>query len=108
MLERNLQALFQVFLPIGFFVELSESLVEGLVHMKSLTDDWYEHREDEYAFVGRRTGQSYRMGDQVNIRVASVQPSQGFADFELLKSEKDIKIKTHPRTKRKYYGSKRT
>ncbi len=95
-------------LPIGFFVELSESLVEGLVHMKSLTDDWYEHREDEYAFVGRRTGQSYRMGDQVNIRVASVQPSQGFADFELLKSEKDIKIKTHPRTKRKYYGSKRT
>jgi ribonuclease R len=90
-------------MPIGFFVELSESLVEGLVHMKSLTDDWYEHRESEYALVGRRSGISYRMGDTVQIRVASVQPAQGFADFELLDSNGKSRVKIHPRRKKRYY-----
>ena len=37
----------------GFFVEIEELLVEGLVHVSSLKDDWYEYRARQQKLVGR-------------------------------------------------------
>ena len=71
-------------LNFGFFVELAESFVDGLVHASSLNDDYYDYEEYNYALTGRRTRKSYRLGDPVRVKVTSVSVSEGMADFELV------------------------
>ena len=56
----------------GFFVEIEDSLVEGLVHVSSLKDDWYEFRPRYACLVGRKNRTSYRLGDRVEVQVKSV------------------------------------
>ncbi|MBD2576231.1 ribonuclease R family protein [Oscillatoria sp. FACHB-1406] len=56
----------------GFFVEIEELLVEGLVHVSSLKDDWYEYRSRHSCLVGRKYRQAYRLGDRVEVQVKSV------------------------------------
>ncbi|MEM6448947.1 MAG: ribonuclease R family protein [Cyanobacteria bacterium P01_D01_bin.105] len=56
----------------GFFVELENLLVEGLVHVSSLKDDWYEYRSRQQNLVGRKNRQQYRLGDRVEVQVKSV------------------------------------
>lgn len=56
----------------GFFVEIEELLVEGLVHVSSLKDDWYEYRSRHQTLVGRKNRKQYRLGDPVEVQVKSV------------------------------------
>ncbi len=56
----------------GFFVEIETLLVEGLVHVSSLKDDWYEFRSRQQRLVGRKSRRQYRLGDRVEVQVKSV------------------------------------
>jgi len=56
----------------GFFVEIEDLLVEGLVHVSSLKDDWYEYRSRESSLKGRKNNTAYRLGDRVEVEVKSV------------------------------------
>ena len=56
----------------GFFVEIEDLLVEGLVHVSSLKDDWYEYRSRHSCLVGRKNRTAYRLGDKVEVQVKSV------------------------------------
>ncbi|MEA5512347.1 ribonuclease R family protein [Crocosphaera sp. UHCC 0190] len=56
----------------GFFVEIEDLLVEGLVHVSSLKDDWYEYRARHGCLVGRKNRIAYRLGDEVEVEVKSV------------------------------------
>ncbi|HEY9607615.1 MAG TPA: ribonuclease R family protein [Allocoleopsis sp.] len=56
----------------GFFVEIEDLLVEGLVHVSSLKDDWYEYRSRHSCLVGRKNRTAYRLGDRVEVQVKSV------------------------------------
>lgn len=63
----------------GFFVEIEISSeytetfrVEGLVHVSSLKDDWYEYRSRQQTLVGRKNRNQYRLGDIVEVQVKSV------------------------------------
>ncbi len=56
----------------GFFVEIEDLLVEGLVHVSSLKDDWYEYRTRHGCLVGRKNRIAYRLGDEVQVEVKSV------------------------------------
>jgi len=71
-------------LNFGFFVELAETFVEGLVHASSLQGDYYEYDERGYSLTGRRTGKMFRLGDPVHVKVTSVSISEGMADFILM------------------------
>ncbi len=71
-------------LNFGFFVELAESFVDGLVHAGSLKDDYYEYEENNFSLTGRRTRKMYRLGDPVKVKVTSVSISEGLADFEVV------------------------
>ena len=55
----------------GVFVELEEVLVEGLVHVRDLNDDYYEYDERSYRLVGQYSGKAYRLGDPVRVLVAA-------------------------------------
>lgn len=66
----------------GFFVQL-DNTIEGLVHIHSLTDDYYTYMQDEMALVGDWQGRSYRLGQKVRITVVSASKENGTIDFEL-------------------------
>jgi ribonuclease R len=56
----------------GFFVELQEVFVEGLVKISSIADDYYIFIETEHKWQGQRRHRTFKIGDTVKIRVASV------------------------------------
>jgi ribonuclease R len=69
--------------PFGFFVELRDLFVEGLVHVSALGDDHYEHVETQHLLRGRRTRRTFRIGDAVKVRVAGVSVERRQIDFAL-------------------------
>lgn len=66
----------------GMFVELPNG-VEGLVHISSLTDDYYEFVETGYCLAGTHTGKVYRLGDSIKIEVLQVNLGERSIDFVL-------------------------
>lgn len=56
----------------GFFVEIEDPMVEGLVHVSSLKDDWYEYRSRQQTLIGRKNRKQYRLGDRVEVQVKGV------------------------------------
>ncbi|MBT4374166.1 MAG: ribonuclease R [Nitrospina sp.] len=68
----------------GFFVELIEVFVEGLVHVSSLTDDYYIYVEQDHKWRGQRKNKVYKIGDLVKVRVAQVNISLRRIDLALL------------------------
>lgn len=56
----------------GFFVEVPPSLVEGLVHVSSLKDDWYEYRSRQNQLVGRKGRRTFMVGDPVQVLIEKV------------------------------------
>jgi ribonuclease R len=68
----------------GFFVELENYFVEGLVKLASLKDDDYQYYEKEYLIKGRRHGRKFRLGDAVRVRVARINAFRSEIDFELV------------------------
>ena len=65
----------------GLFVEL-ENTIEGLVHVSYLTDDYYRYDEKHYAMIGERSGQVFRIGDEIEVRVVNVNVEEASIDFE--------------------------
>ncbi|MEQ6377781.1 ribonuclease R [Bacillaceae bacterium S4-13-56] len=66
----------------GLFVELPNT-IEGLVHVSFLTDDYYHFDDRSYAMIGERTGNVFRIGDEVTVRVANVNIDERVVDFEI-------------------------
>jgi ribonuclease R len=67
----------------GFFVELAEIYVEGLVHISMLRNDYYQYDSTKHALSGERTGKRYRIGDPVHVKVARVDLDKREIDFVL-------------------------
>lgn len=74
----------------GMFVELPNG-VEGLVHISSLTDDYYDYYEERYALVGTHTRHQYRLGDQVRIEVLQVNIAEASIDFIMAGENEGVK-----------------
>jgi ribonuclease R len=68
----------------GIFVEINDLLVEGLVRMRDLLDDYYLFDEKHYSLRGRNRGKIYRLGDKVNLKVVSVNPEDRQIDFSII------------------------
>ncbi len=79
----------------GMFVEL-ENTIEGLVHVSYLTDDYYHFDERSHALIGERTANIYRIGDEVEVKVVSVNTDEHTVDFELVGAPKKKNRKTRP------------
>ncbi len=70
--------------PFGIFVGLTQYYVEGLVHISTLLDDYYDYDEEKYCLRGRRRRRLLRLGDRVAVRVASVNLERRQIDFSLV------------------------
>ncbi len=67
----------------GFFVELFDVFVEGVVLLSTLLDDYYAFQEEKFRLVGRRTRKIYRIGDKVRITVAMADVEKNLLHFSL-------------------------
>lgn len=68
----------------GLFVKLADTGADGIVPMRSLTDDRYRHEAERHALVGLRHGGLYRLGQTVDVRLLEASPVKGALRFELL------------------------
>ncbi len=68
----------------GFYVELDESMCEGLVPVRDLADDYYDLDDKNYCLVGRRHGVKYTLGDRVKVQVARADLERKQLDFALI------------------------
>lgn len=67
----------------GIFVEVTDILVEGLVHISDLEDDYYFHDEKNHRLVGQSSDKIYRLGDKVKVQVVRVDVDERVVDFVL-------------------------
>lgn len=70
----------------GLFVELKDVYVEGLVHISSLANDFYQFDPVKYRLIGERTRRSFRLGDRLWVKVVGVSIEDKKIDFELATS----------------------
>ena len=68
----------------GFFVEIPELFVEGLVHVSTLSNDWYEYRSRQNLLIGRKSKNSYKIGDEIDIKIIKVDILKYQIDLELV------------------------
>ncbi|QHS11469.1 ribonuclease R [Sinimarinibacterium sp. NLF-5-8] len=81
----------------GLFVEIQGYYVEGLVHVSSLHNDYYEYEPIAQRLVGRRSAMAYGLGKAVQVRLMRVNLDERKIDLELLppQTQKDQKASAH-------------
>lgn len=79
----------------GFFVRLENS-VEGLVHISTLVDDYYDYDEALLRLIGEHSGRSFKLGQHVEVVLQAVTMKDATIDFVLKKdrAESSLTIKT--------------
>jgi ribonuclease R len=82
----------------GFFAQGAEFPAEGLVHVSSLSDDYYHYDEASHTLEGKRTLKRYRLGDRVRVEVVRSDVARRQLDFRIVGSEEGAKA---PRAKKK-------
>lgn len=75
----------------GFFVELADIFVEGLVHISNLGQDYFHFDPTSHQLKGERTNINFRLGDSVKIKVVRVDLDEKKMDFELIQKESTVK-----------------
>ena len=68
----------------GIYVELEDSIIEGMVHLRDIDGDFYRFDEERYEVYGTSTGKVYTLGDKVRVRVKATDLRRRTLDFELV------------------------
>lgn len=83
----------------GMFVELPNT-IEGLVHVSYMTDDYYHFNDRQFAMIGEKTGNVFRIGDEITIRVVNVNKEERNIDFEIVGMKNNQKKAPQDRPKK--------
>lgn len=67
----------------GMFIEITDLLVEGLIRLRDIEDDYYVFDERNYSLIGRHNKKRYRLGDKITVQVVRVNPEKRVIDFRL-------------------------
>jgi ribonuclease R len=78
----------------GLFVRLADTGADGFVPVSSLQGDFYHHVEALHALVGKRTGETFSLGDAVEVRLVEAVPSAGALRFEMLSEGRKTRVAT--------------
>ena len=84
----------------GFFVRLSDLHIDGLVHISTLANDYYQFDPIGARLIGESSGQIYRLGDAVKVKVLSVNLNDRQIDFELVETSRKLRGKGKTAKKR--------
>ena len=72
----------------GLFVRLDDLFIDGLVHISTLENDYYQFDVAKQRLIGENSGMQYRLGDKVRIKVEAVHLENKMVDFSLMGSER--------------------
>jgi ribonuclease R len=81
----------------GMFVSLDDLYVEGLVHISELGKDYFHFDAARHQLLGERTGQRYRLGDRLQVRVVKVDMESTKVDFVLHQEAETVASKPAPK-----------
>ncbi len=68
----------------GMYIEIIENKCEGMIRLRDISDDFYTLDEKNYAIIGQRKKKVYQLGDEVRIKVKSVDLTKKQIDFILI------------------------
>jgi ribonuclease R len=68
----------------GLFVKLDDTGADGFIPARTIGADYFRYHEDRHALIGARSGETYRLGDRVTVRLVEAAPVAGALRFELL------------------------
>ncbi len=86
----------------GMFVELTDSMAYGLIHISTMLDDHYYLTNDDTELVGRRNRRRFRVGDKIQVMVERVDRFKRQIDFSLADlSPVDVKPKVNRKRRRR-------
>src|SRR5450631_4520163 len=68
----------------GLFVKLNDTGADGFVPARTIGNEYFRHDEAGHAMVGSRSGETYRLGDRVTVKLVEAAPVAGALRFELL------------------------
>ncbi len=81
----------------GLFIKLNDTGADGFVPVSSLGSDYFVYSDVEHSLVGQRTGETYQMGDQVEVKLLEVTPVSGGLRFEMVSDGRQGKPPTQKR-----------
>jgi ribonuclease R len=89
----------------GLFVKLNDTGADGFVPARTVGEDYYRYNEARHALIGDHTGETYRLGDHVSVKLVEAAPVAGALRFELLSEGRYEKVaKQRPGKPPKRYG----
>ena len=71
----------------GIYVQEQGSLAEGMVRLATIKGDYFEHEPSKYRIKGQKTGQTYRLGDPVRVKLTRADKDERQLDFELVTTQ---------------------
>ncbi len=81
----------------GLFVKLDDTGADGFIPARTLGSDYFRYHEDRHALIGDRSGETYRLGDRVTVRLVEAAPVAGALRFELLTQARAGEVRRKPR-----------
>ena len=84
----------------GLFVELKNLYVEGLIHITNLPHDYYHFEAAQHRLIGERTRQVFRLGDELSVRVSSVNLDDRKVDLELVSFKSSSRRKSGSKSRK--------
>jgi ribonuclease R len=91
----------------GLFVTLNESGADGFVPVTTLGSDYFVYDETRHALVGERTGETFQLGDRVEVRLVEAAPVSGGLRFEMVSEGRRGKPMPRRAARAKRVGSQR-
>jgi ribonuclease R len=80
---REMKAVITSVEDFGLFAQSVDYVVDGMIHVSTLTDDHYRYDPATHSLEGRRSGRTYRLGDTITVRVARVDVDRRQLDFQI-------------------------
>jgi ribonuclease R len=92
----------------GLFVKLNDTGADGFIPARTIGNEYFRHDEAGHAMVGSRSGETYRLGDRVTVKLVEAAPVAGALRFELLSEGRAGKPGHRPRNeqRRQHYRSR--
>jgi len=82
-LEREFEAYVTGVASFGVFVTLKDYFVEGLVPISALGNDFFVYEERQHRLRGRTTGKTFRLGDEIRVRLVEIDEVRRRLNFRL-------------------------
>ena len=68
----------------GLFVKLDDTGADGFIPARTIGNEYFRYQEDRHAMIGDTSGETYRLGDTVTVKLVEAAPVAGALRFELL------------------------